>query len=860
MISSSRDDSGASTGDLGSLFTKALACNETEQSRLLDSLKQNNPALADQLAQLLQSYHRFDHQVEQGKVADPQQTYPGWTEGTVDYRPKQGLDDPMPDHVGPYTVESELGRGATARVFLAMQQSPQRRVAVKLIPGRKRGSQLLKRFRHEYQALALMRHPNIATVFDVGQTPVGDAWIAMELAPGTELTRYCREQKLDRVQRIILFMSVLDGINHAHGQGVIHRDLKPSNIIAFNLDGRHMVKIIDFGLARSLEQTQEGSWAAVGTPAYMAPELLTPGTNKAPNVAADIYALGIIFHELMTDRHPFDLEALRKLSPPEAFRHLREVRPQFPKEYPKDLGWVFAKATDPDPQKRYASVSQFRDDIGRFLDHRPVLGAPKSRRYAFKKLVRRHRNLFAMFTVLLLTLVSGFTYITVSRDQAIEAKERFQVVNLFLNKMLAAPHPKEQGWDVRMVDVLQNAEERLKDDQLKDPEVLFPLSITLGNTYLGLSLYDKAAVHLERAVKIASGQLRKDMDKRAQAYDLLAKVRRRQENYGEAETCYQKAIDLWEQIDGPRSRRALKARFGLITSWDMAGDKVRAAEAYEVLLQQQEVQLGALDEDTLRTLVGLANSLEPSNQPLATQYYELALERLRQTLGPTDPSTLSCEYNLAVVWLRQGRYGDAEALMKQNLASRQNVLGPTYHYTLSSMNALGQIYYVQGRYEDAMAIWHKLWDAYQSTELPPRHSVRSGLYNLAKTYAECGDNETALSIYLELLDLSETHQLNHHTLVLRAMQNTGNTAMEMGFYTLADLYLNECLKIKTAVMSAISVSTLHTQLTLGKLAHKQGNHELAKKRYEDTMKLVQLHHPDSYLAPVAQKLYKQLTQ
>ncbi|MDJ0840308.1 MAG: tetratricopeptide repeat protein [Acidobacteriota bacterium] len=861
MSSSPHADRGAyGTQDLGSLFTEALACNESEQGQLLDDLKQNEPELAEKLEQLLLSYHRFDRRAEQGKVADPRQTHPGWTQGTMDFRPNQGMDDPPPDQVGPYKIESELGRGAAARVFLAMQQSPERQVALKLIPGRERSSQLLKRFRYEYQALALMRHPNIATVFDVGQTPVGDAWIAMEYVPGSDLNCYCRRQGLDRVQRILLFMQVLDGMIHAHGQGVIHRDLKPSNIIAYNLDGRHMVKIIDFGLARSREQVREGRWSAVGTPAYMAPELLTANTNKAPNVAADIYALGMLFHEMMTDRHPIDLEALGKLPPAQAFRMLRETRPQLPKELPRDLGWIFAKATAHNPRERYSSASQFRDDIGRFLDHLPVLAAPQSNMYVFRKLVRRRRQLFAMLGVLLLATVSGFAYVTVSRDQAVKAREQFQEVNEFLNKMLIAPHPQKQGWDVRMVDVLENAELLLLEDSQKHPEVILPLSITLGETYVGLGLYEKAEVHLQRALKLAGSGLSTDLSERAKAYELLGKVKRRQEVYGDAEAYYQKAISLWRQVAGPLSRQVLKARYGLYTTWDMAKDKKSAQAAYEDLLAQQEALFGESDEDTLSTMVGLANSLTSSDKDKAASYYEQALKRQRKTLGPDDPATLSSEYNLAGIWMKQDRLNEAEALMKANLAVRKRVLGPTYIYTLSSMGRLGQVYSKQGRDEEAMAIWHELWDVYQSTSGPPSLAVRIHLGLLANTYALRGDNETALELYLELVRLCDSHQLSHDDQALYAMHNIGFVAMEMERYSLAAQHLDRCFKIRTATLGPTGLDTLKTQLLLSELARKQGDKELAKRRCKEALEMLRLHHSGDKHVLKAQELYDSLMQ
>ena len=181
--------------------------------------------------------------------------------------------------IGPYKLLELIGDGGMGTVWMAEQTQPvSRRVALKLVKPDLASEQFLARFEAERQAMALMDHPNIAHVFDAGATPAGRPYFVMELVKGVSITRYCDEKRLQPRDRLELFMSVCLAVNHAHQKGVIHRDLKPSNILVAPYDGKPVVKIIDFGVAKAAGRkltdktlfTRFG--AVVGTPEYMSPE------------------------------------------------------------------------------------------------------------------------------------------------------------------------------------------------------------------------------------------------------------------------------------------------------------------------------------------------------------------------------------------------------------------------------------------------------------------------------------------------------------------------------------------------------------------------------------------------------------
>src|SRR5262245_40959538 len=202
--------------------------------------------------------------------------------------------------VGPYRLVERIGEGGFGIVYRAEQQEPVRReVAIKIIRHGMESSQIIARFEAERQALAMMRHPNIATVLDAGRTSDGWPYFVMELVEGQPLDVYCDAERLDINARLRLFVSVCRAVQHAHQKGIVHRDLKPSNVLVTLDDALPVPKVIDFGVAKAIRSFEvETSWRSgdtqlrqlVGTPEYMSPEQVS-GLGDI-DTRADIYALG----------------------------------------------------------------------------------------------------------------------------------------------------------------------------------------------------------------------------------------------------------------------------------------------------------------------------------------------------------------------------------------------------------------------------------------------------------------------------------------------------------------------------------------------------------------------------------------
>jgi serine/threonine protein kinase/tetratricopeptide (TPR) repeat protein len=354
--------------------------------------------------------------------------------------------------LGPYRLVEEIGHGGMGAVYLAEQEEPVRRkVALKIIKPGMDSAQVVGRFEAERQALALMDHLNIARVLDAGATPEGRPYFVMELVQGVPITRFCDDNRLTVRERLELFVPVCQAIQHAHQKGVIHRDIKPSNVLVTLHEGRPFPKVIDFGIAKAIEQpltehspeTQAGM--IVGTLEYMSPEQADP-IAKGIDTRSDVYSLGVVLYELLTGTTPIERSRLRKTPLLEVLRMIAEDEPPRPsarvagpgkqqveiadrrrtepaklaRQLRGDLDWIAAKALEKDPERRYETAVGLARDVQRHLADEPVEACPPSAGYRLRKFVRKHRALVASvagFVAMLLVMVAGLTaaFLTATR-------------------------------------------------------------------------------------------------------------------------------------------------------------------------------------------------------------------------------------------------------------------------------------------------------------------------------------------------------------------------------------------------------------------------------------------------------------
>ena len=391
------------------IFAEALALIEPAERRAyLDRACGGNLALRDEVESLLHAHGQAGNFLAQ-PMPPPQPDLTAERTGT---------------RIGRYKLLERIGEGGFGVVWMAEQEEPvRRRVALKIIKLGMDTKEVVARFEAERQALAMMDHPNIASVFDGGATDTGRPYFVMELVKGIPVTDYCDTNKLTTPDRLRLFIQICHAVQHAHQKGIIHRDLKPSNILVTVRDGQPLPKVIDFGVAKATQArlTEKTMFTQlrqmIGTPAYMSPEQAGLGSLDV-DTRSDVYSLGVLLYELLTGGPPFDTRKLLEKGYDAVMRTIREEEPPRPSTrlstltgealdtvaakrgaeparlnriVQGDLDWIVMKALEKDRTRRYETASTFARDVQCHLEQEPVSAAAPSFIYVSGKFIRRNR-------------------------------------------------------------------------------------------------------------------------------------------------------------------------------------------------------------------------------------------------------------------------------------------------------------------------------------------------------------------------------------------------------------------------------------------------------------------------------------
>ena len=614
----------------------------------------------------------------------------------------------VPQRIGPYRLLERLGEGGMGEVWLARQDAPRRKVALKLIRAGMSTREVVARFEAERQALALMDHPSIAKVFDAGESELGRPYFVMEYVRGQQITAYCDRQRLSTKERLELFLEICSGVQHAHQKGVIHRDLKPSNILVTEQDGRAIPKIIDFGIAKAInrELTEQTLFTElgqiVGTPEYMAPEQADL-FDADVDTRADIYSLGVLLYELLVGTRPFQIRELRRAGLAEIHRHIREVEPPKPstrlstletgaqiaelrstdpgsliRVLRGDLDWITMKALEKERARRYGSANDLLQDVERHLSDRPVLARPPSLRYQATRFVRRNRLATAAVTAVSLALVLGASIATWQAREARRAERLAQEqaqradrqaltsdrVTRFLLSLFRSGDPYRSQGAETLDDVLDRGLEQI-DDLGGEPLVQSDLLITLGDAMINTGRRESGLELIDRALALREGVLPE----------------------GDADLLYYRWFHEDRSGTGP-----------VDTVWR---DLARAT--HEALTGRQDVISRNRMAQMLLSL-GTAALVLDDDLPFATDYTEQALgvlEELEESTGQRLEPTPTAIENLGFLAILQSDLETAEAWYRKGLRYSEEVHGKDHVRYAQSLGQYAALLRDLERFEEA---------------------------------------------------------------------------------------------------------------------------------------------------------------
>ncbi len=455
------------TPTLRDLFEEALNLPPAERARLLAD-RCSDPELRAELERMLNADATEDELLGAGDAMSA-------ALAIGDSEPPEPL--PQGARIGPFQLLEILGEGGSSTVFRAFRetQGVRQYVAVKLLARGLYTPEAQRRFRHEREALARLKHPGIARLIEGGVAENGLAYIALELIDGVPITRYASEKKLSEQQRLNLFLQVCRAVESAHRALIVHRDLKPSNVLV-TPEGE--VKLLDFGIAKLLDDTEDATRTRhqALTPAYAAPEQFD---TSAITTATDVFALGVLLHELLTgERMGKHTQVFSRRSSENAMTQPSPQRLQLH----GDLANIVAKATTPEPERRYGTAGALAEDIERYLDRRPVSAHSPSRWYRTGKFIARHRGAVAVASVLLLVILAALAVASWQAHVARRETQRAEAIRDFVVELLRKTAPDVAANKRPDVPTLvYTAAQTLPKELRTQPDLRAELLYTLGD-------------------------------------------------------------------------------------------------------------------------------------------------------------------------------------------------------------------------------------------------------------------------------------------------------------------------------------------------------------------------------------------
>ncbi len=696
-------------------------------------------------------------------------------------------------------------------VYMAEQLQPIRRiVALKLIRPGMDSRQVMARFEAERQALAMMDHPHIAHVLDAGTTAEGRPYFVMELVKGLPITRYCDQEKLPTRERLKLFVSVCQAVQHAHQKGIIHRDLKPSNILVTMHDGVAAPKVIDFGVAKAINQklTDKTLFTAlaqpVGTPAYMSPEQAEM-SGMDVDTRSDIYSLGVLLYELLTGTTPFDAHRLQRIALREFQRIVREEDPPKPstrlstmgdgvgeiaahrRTEPAALGafvrgeldWIVMRTLEKDRTRRYQTASSLSEDVQRFLRNEMVTARPPSRTYRLRKFCSRNKAALTTAAIVLLvlvaaTMVSGWQAIRATRASRL-AGSRLVVIEQERDRARAAEQQATAALDEQRKarrSAVQARDEALRAQRQAEIVKQFLVEAFASPDPEQDGRQVKVVDLLARAAATISDAFANDP---ATAGELSRTIATTYRNLGlprEAATILEATRDQLAAHHDVDQVTTLMVSGDLGRAYHDSGQLERAITLLERTVESLKRDVGERELLTLVTLRELGDAYQSAGRSEdAFAAYEAALDGMQQTLPEDHPETLVTLSSFAYAHHQCGQTVRAIELQRQALTAMRRVLGNTDPRTVSTMNLLAHLLEAASDTDQAIAMFEEVYRVREQVLGSDHTSTLIAAGNLARGYRNAGLVDEAVSLYRQSLPLMAKRLGTNHVRTLTLTRN-----------------------------------------------------------------------------------------
>lgn len=706
-------------------------------------------------------------------------------------------------NLGDYELIEEIGRGGMGFVFRARQVSLDRIVAIKILRSSGVTGEALARFRLEAGAVAILDHPNIVPIYEIGE--VNDVvFFSMKLIDGGSLETVIQDDSRDLRDAVRMMAVVARAVHHSHQNGILHRDLKPANIL---VDREGLPYITDFGIAKRLEadasETQTGQ--ILGTPAYLSPEQAEAGTAPL-TTATDVYGLGAILYELITGCRVVESNSLV-----DAITVITQFEPKSPRSHnPKidrDLQNICLKCLRKAPRERYASADSLANDLERWLRQEPVVARPLRSHQRLVKWCRRRPMVAALWGVLTMMTITSVVLIAwkwqdaeQQRDAALEAQQEAEVatqlaerqqqlaivesetsleVSRFLQGLLEEGDPI--AWGGRMFgqsdadsssgrtirDILESGTQQLDQSFEQNPRVRANLLEVFGSAWLGLGETDEARRLFTESEVLIRDNYPEAHPKRIALVHNQARVMLAEGRSLDAEEAFRKALAAYSSIaldkEDLANRRRIETALAdvefdlavaILTSGTQRADVAR--EFFEDSLERRELLYGESGRPVLWSVVGVAMSHleEGQNHSEALSYLARAIELLGESKESSALNNAIGYFAQAKILHQAGFFDRAETAYLNTIDVLAPLLGDQHFVTLTVRRQLAHFYFWSmddhARSEEQWRLVHAGYLAHSKGHTP--QLTADSLLNLARCRRDAGALDEAVVLIDESID------------------------------------------------------------------------------------------------------------
>ena len=795
-----------------------------------------------------------------------------------------------------YELIKQLGAGGQGVVWLSEQKSPiKRKVAIKLLSSIVANEELTTRFESEIQALALMDHEHIAKVYEVGKSELHGPFFVMEYCPGKSISSHCDGQKLSIRERLKLFVKICKGVFHAHQKGIIHRDLKPSNILVTSKDNTDVPKVIDFGLAKAIDdatrlsakslQTEVGSLR--GTLGYMSPEQASANGNEALDTRTDVYSLGVILYQLLVGEIPLDrfdltdkklfeiaqlicesdapslmttLQNMTHQQKKEVIANRNTSSIQLEKSLNGELIWIVQKALAVDPLRRYRSVVELFDDVERYLECDVVLARPASKWYLARKFAKRNKIALSIASVLFLFMaittvaviasnyrvtkaLAGETQAVENLQESLNRKDR--IVEVFVNSFDSSnPINPEANADFRPQDILIQALSEIQENDFDDdPIAKAELLSAIGRSLNSLGAHKEGIEALKESVALfleEKGESDWDYLKSLGALGLaysdsgmdLDAINIDKMNY-----------ELRLKKFGEKSQRTLTALNNYASS---LGDIGRYRESIDIHKRVMEFRIAEFGKKNGKTLSSMNNyALALSTVGKHEESIEILKETLEireQELGPNDPKTIVSLRNLAAAYSETGELAKGIEIQSEAVKRSIEKYSDLHPSTLEMKRKLLEFKLAQGLYLDAEKGLRQSYETSMNALGQLNVSTLKSMYSLASVCLKVGKTKESITLLENLIEIQKNKQQEYDSFTLAAQKLLAEACQENGDNAKALKLLSGLLEHAEEKHGDERIVFLKFSLAMASLESENSQFDAAKNRLRSAEKVLLKNH------------------